>query len=76
MGFSKTYVESSIIEAIGYDNTNRVLRVWLNSGRTYDYYKVPELDYLSFLEAESKGRFYNLVIKKLFEEYQEVEKIL
>ena len=72
MKFSKIYVESSIIEALGYNDVRRVLRVWLKSGRAYDYHDVPELQYRSFLDAESKGKFYNHVIKKLFENYEEV----
>ncbi|HYG39948.1 MAG TPA: KTSC domain-containing protein [Cytophagales bacterium] len=72
MEFSKTYVESSAIEALGYNDIHRILRVWLISGRVYDYYNVPELQYKAFLDAESKGKFYNLVIKKLFENCEEV----
>lgn len=70
MEFEKVFVESSIIDKVGYDELKKVLRVWLNSGRVYDYFNVPKSKYQSFLKAESKGSYYNHIIKKLFK-YQE-----
>ncbi len=65
-----TEVESSNIEAIGYDRTIQTLRVSFQdqSGipRVYDYPMVPEGEYKRLMEAESKGRFFNGRIKPMY----------
>ena len=54
------YVDSSNVEAIGYDPDNQELHVrFLKSGETYVYYNVDEWVYLEFQQADSKGIYLN-----------------
>jgi hypothetical protein len=54
------YVESTSIEAIGYDAEASELYVrFLESGETYVYRAVPELVYRQLRRAPSKGAFVN-----------------
>lgn len=58
------YVDSSNIEAIGYDSTNQHLHVrFLKSGITYIYYGVEDWVFQEFIDAGSKGVFLNERIK-------------
>jgi hypothetical protein len=56
-------VDSSALDAAGYDTARRELRVAFKGGRTYVYLDVPPETYEAFLQAESKGRFVNAEIK-------------
>jgi hypothetical protein len=59
-----TYVDSSNIEAIGYDVAALELHVrFLKSGETYVYYAVEEWRYQEFMQADSKGKYLNAEIK-------------
>jgi KTSC domain len=61
------YVESSSIEAIGYDAAASELHVrFLESGETYVYRAVPELVYRQLLRSDSKGTF---VSERIRDEY-------
>ncbi len=58
------YVDSSNIEAIGYDPDSQELYVrFLNSGETYLYYDVEEWVFQEFLQADSKGTYFHANIK-------------
>ena len=58
------YVDSSNIEAIGYDSSTQELHVlFLKSGETYVYYDVEEWVFQEFLHADSKGTYLNTKIK-------------
>jgi len=58
------FVESSNVEAIGYDEATRQLHVrFLKSGLTYVYYDVEDWVFQEFLQAASKGIFLNERIK-------------
>lgn len=58
------YVDSSNVEAIGYDADNQLLHVrFLESGDTYLYYDVEEWVFHEFLQADSKGIYLNTSIK-------------
>ena len=65
-----TDVESSNIQAIGYDRKIQTLRVAFQdqSGipRVYDYPLVPEIEYKRLMEAESKGKFFNSRVKPMY----------
>lgn len=62
------YVDSSNIEAVGYDPTSGELFVrFLKSGLTYVYYNVEEWVFQEFLQADSKGTFLNTRIKTGYE---------
>lgn len=59
-----TYVDSSHIEAIGYDVAALELHVtFLKSGETYVYYAVEEWRFQEFMQTDSKGRYLNAAIK-------------
>jgi len=58
------FVDSSTVEAIGYDSTARELHVrFTQSGETYVYYEVEEWVFEDFKRADSKGTFLNTNIK-------------
>lgn len=60
-------VESSSIDAVGYDSTGRRLVVrFLGSGRTYVYLGVDAATFDELLSAPSKGRYLNSHIKGAF----------
>ncbi|MCA9473825.1 MAG: KTSC domain-containing protein [Nitrospira sp.] len=62
------YVDSSNIEAIGYDPDNQELHVrFLKSGETYVYYSVEEWIFQEFLQSDSKGIYLNTNIKDRFQ---------
>ncbi|WNZ22957.1 KTSC domain-containing protein [Leptolyngbya sp. NK1-12] len=50
-------VESSMIQAFGYDAETKTLLVIFNSGKTYRYFKVPPKIYKQLLAADSKGSY-------------------
>ncbi|MEB3213696.1 MAG: KTSC domain-containing protein [Leptolyngbyaceae bacterium] len=51
------FVESSMIQAFGYDKDSQTLVVIFNSGKTYQYFEVPAEVYEDLLEADSKGSY-------------------
>jgi hypothetical protein len=53
--------DSSAIEAVTYDATNRTLDVEFLEGHSYRYVQVPEFVYQALLKAESAGAFWNAV---------------
>jgi hypothetical protein len=58
------YVDSSNIEAIGYDAASRELHVrFLKSGETYVYYAVDEWVFVEMMQSDSKGKYLNSNIK-------------
>lgn len=58
------YVDSSTIEAIGYDAANQELHVrFLKSGETYVYYGVGEWVFVELMQSDSKGKYLNANIK-------------
>ena len=62
------HVDSSSVEAIGYELSTRTLYVrFLTSGATYIYHEVDEMTFHRFLRADSKGRFLNLHIRDKYE---------
>jgi len=62
------FVDSSNIEAIGYDSANQELHVrFSKSGETYIYYTVEEWVFDEFKRADSKGIYLNTNIKNRYE---------
>ena len=62
------YVDSSNIEAIGYDAETQQLHVrFLKSGETYVYYDVEAWVFDEFLQTDSKGIFLNSRIKPTYQ---------
>lgn len=61
--FRMQKVESSNIEAIGYDAGKKELRVQFPRGATYAYFDVPEHVFTELMAAESKGRHFRQYVK-------------
>ena len=62
------FVDSSNIEAIGYDVNAQELHVrFQRSGETYVYYTVEDWVFQEFLQAGSKGAYLNAKIKGRYE---------
>lgn len=62
------YVDSSHIEAIGYDPASQELHVrFLKSGETYVYFNVDEWVFQEFRQADSKGAYLNANIKEHYQ---------
>ena len=61
-----TYVDSSNVEAIGYDPTGQELHVQFRSGGYYVYSSVPPEVYDGLLNSASKGSFLNRQIKNVY----------
>ena len=58
------FVDSSNVEAIGYDPDAQEIHVrFVKSGETYVYYGVEEWVFQEFLQTESKGIYLNTSIK-------------
>jgi KTSC domain-containing protein len=64
-------VDSTSIEAVGYDEEVRELYVRFRLGRTYVYLDVAPSAYAAHLDAPSKGRYLNFEIKP-YHEYRRV----
>jgi hypothetical protein len=56
-------VSSSAIQEIEFDELTHRLQITFTSGKTYTYYGVPRSVYERFLQAPSKGTFFNDYIK-------------
>ncbi len=50
-------IESSMLSAVGYDPATQTLRALFNSGKTYDYFEVPQQVYDQLIESDSKGHY-------------------
>lgn len=59
-------VESSHLEAIGYDPDNAILKIAFQDGSEYEYYDVPQYEYDSFYGSESKGTYANQNIYRAY----------
>lgn len=76
---SKVKIESSNLEAIGYDTASKTLQVEFKNESVYNYLEVPEEVYQAFLLAkedkryESFGKFFDKEIKKAGFQYAKVK---
>lgn len=61
------YVDSSNVEAVGYDSDAQELHVQFLSGGYYIYHGVPQEIYDDFLAAPSIGSFLNRVVKGVYQ---------
>lgn len=61
------YVDSSNIEAIGYDDEAQELHVQFLSGETYIYHGVPREIFDDMVNAPSKGSYFNREVKGVYE---------
>ena len=61
------YVDSSNIEAVGYDAGSQELHVQFLGGGRYVYHQVPRYIFDDFLNASSKGSFLNREIRNVYQ---------
>lgn len=61
------YVDSSNIEAVGYDDTSQELHVQFRKSGYYVYHQVPRQIFDDLLNAPSKGSFLNREIKNVYQ---------
>ena len=61
------YVDSSNVEAIGYDDESQGLHVRFLIGGCYIYHDVPREVFDEFMNAPSKGSFLNRAIKGVYQ---------
>jgi hypothetical protein len=59
-------VQSSPVRSVRYDHDARALDITFASGKTNRYLNVPLEVYINFIDAESKGEFFNDNIKDTF----------
>lgn len=60
-------VESTLVQAVGYDAATQTLTVKLvTDGSVYEYFGVPQEVYDQFMAAESKGNFFAKNIKNVY----------
>ena len=63
-------VESSMVQAVGYDAKTHTLEVVFNSGQTYCYEDVPPKVYKGLMAADSKGRYMRAEIIDIYPDYR------
>ena len=56
-------VESSFINAVGYNTEHRVLKILMNGTYLYAYQDVPESAFNAFLTVPSAGKYFNRFTK-------------
>jgi hypothetical protein len=59
-------VRSSAVRSVRFDHDARTLDITFVSGKTYRYLDVPLEIYIDFIDAESKGDYFNNNIKDAF----------
>lgn len=59
-------VDSNAVAAVGYDRSDEDIYVEFIDGDLYVYAQVPYVIWRALLEADSKGRFVNKVLKPHF----------
>ena len=59
-------VESSTIKAVLYDDQRQELFIQFIPGSVYRYLEVPKTMYTELMASESKGKFFNVMIKGKF----------
>ena len=65
MTVARNAVSSSLIASIGY-SADATLEVEFCYGAVYGYFAVPQTVHQAFLDAESKGTFFNRFVKPCF----------
>jgi hypothetical protein len=61
-----TLLDSGSLRAARYQEPELVLEVEFCDGAIHRYFRVPERTFQELLRADSKGRFFNLHIRKTF----------
>jgi hypothetical protein len=64
------YVDSSNIEAVGYDAASSELHVQFLKSGLYVYHDVPQHVFEELLSADSKGSYFNRNIKPVYTHFE------
>ena len=62
----RSYVPSTNIASIGYDEATETLEIEFLNGSIYQYYNVPVHMYEQLMKEGSKGKFLNTYIKNAY----------
>ena len=62
----RTYVMSTDIKSIGYDEPTRTLEIEFLDSRIYQYANVPKIAHLALMTAQAKGLHYLTEIKNVY----------
>lgn len=62
----RTYVMSTDIKSIGYDETTRTLEIEFLDSRIHHYENVPKIAHLALMTAQAKGLHYLTEIKNIY----------
>lgn len=65
-GIKMQEIESSNIEAAGFDKESSTMRIRFKSGNEYDYIGFPEDLYEDFLNAPSAGKYFSQNIRNQY----------
>jgi hypothetical protein len=71
--FQYVYVDSAVVDRVGYDSDAKVMEVLLESGDSYRYDGITDYVFAKFLSSESRGRFFNAEIKGKYPSYKVVK---
>ena len=63
---NSTVVESTTLATVAYDEIRQLLRLEFRSRAVYQFSGVPRAVHLALLQAPSKGRYFNRVIRGRF----------
>lgn len=64
---TRTRVQSSNIDSIGYAEDSETLEIEFLGGSVYQYYNVPATEYAGFVNADSQGKYFHRHIKGQYE---------
>ena len=59
----RTYVMSTDIKSVGYDETEQILEIEFLDSTIFQYKKVPKIAHLALMTAQAKGLHFNTYIK-------------
>lgn len=62
-------VNSSAMNAVGYDPQTKRMKIQFTQGKTYDFCNVPQYIFEGLLSASSKGSYYNDHIRDKYQCY-------
>lgn len=67
MAINMLSVQSSNLDAVGYDEPTKALHIRFKNGAVWEYTEVPAEEYQALMSADSIGSHYAKYIKKKFE---------
>lgn len=60
------HITSTTMLAAGYDDDRHLLEIVFHTGKVYQYRDVPQHIFVSLMQAESKGRYFNKHIRDVY----------